>query len=104
MPDETITSTTIVITYGSAWKNSGAIVHAARLEDERERRERPEEVRADEAELGAPEREDDERDRDPARTAREPVHPRRRQREAEAGAADPGEGAAGDDVDDSGTP
>ena len=26
MPDETITSTTMVITYGSAWNSSGAIV------------------------------------------------------------------------------
>ena len=27
MPEETITSTTIVMTYGSAWNNCGAIVY-----------------------------------------------------------------------------
>ena len=93
-PVETTTSTTIVITYGSAWKSCGAIVDAARLERERQRRERAEHVRADEAEVGPPEREDDERDRDPARAAGEPVDPLRRDREAEARAADAGERAA----------
>src|SRR5213594_4105051 len=65
----------------------------ARLEGERQRGERAEEVRADEAEVGAPEGEDDERDRDPARAAGEAAHPLRRDLEAEAGAADAGEGA-----------
>ncbi len=51
---ETSTSTTIVITYGSAWNSSGGIRQdAARLERERDARERAEEVRADEAERRA---------------------------------------------------
>ena len=81
---DTSTSTTTVITYGSAWNSSGATVDAARLQRERQRREGAEEVRADEAERRPPEREDHERDRDPAGALRQPVHPLRRDREAEA--------------------
>ena len=68
MPDETTTSTTIVITYGRAFVQStvGPSDDVAGLQLRRERLQRAEEVRADEAELGPPEREDDERDRDPA--------------------------------------
>ena len=62
------------------------------------RRERAEEVGADEAEIRAPEREDDERDRDPAGPGGEPVLPLRQQREAEAGTRDAGESAAREGV------
>jgi hypothetical protein len=70
------------------------------LQRERQRREPAEEVRADEAELRTPEREDDERDRDPARSADEDVarDPPRSDREAVAGTADAREGAADEDV------
>ena len=53
-PVETITSTTIVITYGSAWKTSGgtsvSTPRAWSVNGSAEKR--AEEVRADEAELG----------------------------------------------------
>src|SRR6185312_16913779 len=49
--------------------------HPPRLEDERKRLEGPEEVRPDEAQLRAPEGEDDEGDCDPARAARQTVDP-----------------------------
>ena len=82
--DDTATSTAIVITYGSAFRNSGRDRHASRLQREAQARERAEQVGADEAELGAPEREDHEGDRDPARSLRQAVDPLRRDREAEA--------------------
>ena len=64
---------------GQRLEHLGRDRHPARLQRERQRLERAEEIRADEAELRPPEREDDERDRDPAGTAREPVHPLRRE-------------------------
>ena len=48
-------------------------LHIASLQRKRERRQRAEEVRAHETELRAPEREDDQRDGDPAGTADERV-------------------------------
>ena len=70
----------------------------AGLELGRERLERAEEVRADEAQLGAPEREDHERDRDPAGAAGDPVVHCGRDRERERRAGDAGERAAGERV------
>ena len=97
---ETNTSTTIVITYGSAFVHSsvGPRSDLARLQLRRQRLQRAEEVRADEAELRPPEREDDERDRDPAGAARDPGHPLRRDRERERRARDARERAAGERV------
>ena len=87
---ETSTSTTIVITYGSAWNSSGGIpVRMPRAWNVNGiAGERTEEIRADEAERRPPEREDDERNRDPAGARREPVDPLGRDREREARAAD----------------
>ena len=77
------------------------IVHVVGLQRERQRRQAAEEVGADEAELGTPEREDDERDGDPPGAAHERVarRPPGRDREAVARAADARESAAHDDVD-----
>ena len=77
--------------------------HAPRLEDERQRGEGSEGVGAHEAEIGAPEREDHERDRDPAGSRGEPVDPLGREREAEARAADAGERPAGERVERTGS-
>ena len=82
--------------YGSEFVQSDGRPEAdlPRLELGRQRLERAEEVGADEAELGPPEREDHERDRDPAGAAGDPVHPLRRDRERERRAGDAGERAA----------
>src|SRR5262249_56056232 len=63
------------------------------LELERENRERPEEVRADETQRRPPERKDHERDRDPSGALGQPREPLRRDREAERRTADPCERA-----------
>ena len=97
-PVETATSTTIVITYGSAWKSSGATVDAARLQRERQAENAPNRY--------APTRQRPGRQNAKMTSAiaiqpappREPVDPLRRDREAEAGAADAGERAAGERV------
>ena len=78
-----------------------------RLQLRRQGLERAEEVRADEAQLRPPDREDHERDRDPAGASRDSVDPLRRDRERERRARHSGERAAdervrvavGDDVD-----
>ena len=72
---------------------------AARLEDQRQRREPAEDVGADEAEVGPPEREDHERDRDPAGACGEAVDPLRGERETEARAADSRQRAPRDGVE-----
>ena len=68
-----MTSTTTVITYGKRLEKLRRHLHVVSLQRERQRREPAEEVRADEAELGTPEREDDEGDRDPPGAADERV-------------------------------
>ena len=71
---------------------------AVSLQCERQRGEGAEEVGAHETERRPPEGEDHQRDRDPARTLGETVDPLRRDRQAEGGAADPGQGTAGERV------
>ena len=68
------------------------------LECKRQRSERTEEIGAEKAQRRPPEREDDERDRDPTGPLGQPVDPLRRDGEAERRAADPREGAADERV------
>ena len=63
---ETSTSTTIVITYGSAWKSSGAIVTPRAWSVNGSAENAPKKYAPTRQSVGPPEREDDERDRDPA--------------------------------------
>ena len=93
--EETATRTTIVITYGQRCEDLGRDVRepTSGLECERERRERAEEIRAEEAEVGSPEREDHERDRDPTSTPGDPEDPLSGDLEAEARSSDSSEGA-----------
>ena len=102
-PDETITSTTIVITYGSAWKSCGAIVTPRACSVNGSAEKAPKTY--------APTRQRSARQNakmtsaiaiQPAPAVRPSTHCGR-QREAEARAADAGEGPAGDRVERSGT-
>ena len=72
-----------VITYGSDWKPGGTPLRMPRAWNVNGiPRECAEEVGADEAQRRSPEREDDERNRDPPSAAGDAVDPLRRDRQA----------------------